>query len=69
MYHNNTGSTDAVNYYGRQDGNTNLATVGFVNSATALLEQRVADLTAKIAKLTGESTEDTFDTKDLDKEN
>lgn len=69
VYHNNTGSTDAVNYYGRQDGNTNLATVGFVNSATALLEQRVADLTAKIAKLTGESTEDTFDTKDLDKEN
>jgi hypothetical protein len=32
VYHNNTGGTDAVNYYGKQDGNTNLATVGYVKS-------------------------------------
>jgi hypothetical protein len=32
VYHNNTGGIDAVNYYGKQDGNTNLATVGYVKS-------------------------------------
>jgi hypothetical protein len=32
VYHNNTGGTDAVNYYGKQEGNTNLATVGYVKS-------------------------------------
>lgn len=32
VYHNNTGGTDAVNYYGKQEGDTNLATVGYVKS-------------------------------------
>jgi hypothetical protein len=58
VHHKNTGGVDNVSYYGAQTDSTHLATVGFVNSATALLEQRVADLTAKLAKLTGESTEE-----------
>jgi hypothetical protein len=51
VYHNNTGSTDAVNYYGRQDGSTNLATVGFVNSTVSRMEQQIAELTERLAKL------------------
>ena len=35
VYHENTGGHDSISYYGRQTQNKNLATVGFVNTATA----------------------------------
>ena len=47
VYHNSDG-IDAVNYHGKQDSNTNIATVGHVQSQVDSLQQSINDLKAEI---------------------
>jgi hypothetical protein len=51
VHHKNTGGIDEVSYYGAQTNSTHLATVGYVNSTVSRMEQQIAELTAKLAKL------------------
>jgi hypothetical protein len=51
VHHNNTGGIDEVCYHGEQKDNDHLATVGYVNSTVSRMEQQIAELTAKLAKL------------------
>lgn len=47
VYHNAVG-VDAVNYYGKQDGDTNLATIGHVQNQIDSLQQKIDELKAEI---------------------
>lgn len=47
VYHNAVG-IDAVNYYGKQEGTTNLATIGHVQNQIDSLQQKIEELKAEI---------------------
>lgn len=47
VYHNAT-DIDAVNYYGKQEGNANLATIGHVQSQIDSLQQKIDELKTEI---------------------
>ena len=47
VYHNAVG-VDAVNYYGKQEGDTNLATIGHVQNQIDSLQQKIEELKAEI---------------------
>ena len=49
VYHNDTG-LDAVNYKGKQDSSTNIATVGYVDDSIAAIEIPETDLSGYVSK-------------------